>query len=83
MEGVVNVVSPAPVRNTDFMLTLREVKNIPFGIPISTLLLKLGAKLIGTETELVLKSRNVIPQRLQENGFKFIYGDIEKAMGKL
>lgn len=83
MEGVVNVVSPAPVRNTDFMRTLREVKNIPFGIPIGTLLLKLGAKLIGTETELVLKSRNVIPKRLQENGFKFIYGDLEKALSKL
>jgi uncharacterized protein len=83
MEGVVNVVSPTPVHNTDFMRTLREVKNIPFGIPIGTLLLKLGAKLIGTETELVLKSRNVIPKRLQENGFKFIYGDLEKALSRL
>jgi uncharacterized protein (TIGR01777 family) len=83
MEGVVNVVSPTPVHNTDFMRTLREVKNIPFGIPISTLLLRFGAKLIGTETELVLKSRNVIPRRLQENGFKFIYGNLEKALSKL
>lgn len=83
MEGVVNVVSPTPVHNTDFMRTLREVKNIPFGIPIGRLLLRFGAKLIGTETELVLKSRNVIPKRLQENGFKFIYGDLEKALNKL
>lgn len=83
MEGVVNVVSPIPIHNTDFMRTLREVKNIPFGIPIGSLLLKIGAKLIGTETELVLKSRNVIPRRLQENGFKFIYGDLEKAISRL
>lgn len=83
MKGVVNVVSPTPVHNTDFMRTLREVKNIPFGIPIGTLLLRFGAKLIGTETELVLKSRNVIPRRLQENGFKFIYGNLEKALSKL
>lgn len=83
MEGVVNVVSPEPIRNRNFMKALRNAKNIPFGIPIGTLLLKLGAKIIGTETELVLKSRNVIPKRLQENGFKFIYGEIEKAMGKL
>jgi uncharacterized protein (TIGR01777 family) len=83
IEGVVNVVSPTPVHNTAFMRTLREVKNIPFGIPIGTLLLRFGAKLIGTETELVLKSRNVIPKRLQENGFKFIYGDLEKALNKL
>lgn len=83
MEGVVNVVSPQPVRNRDFMKMLREVKNIPFGIPIGKLLLKIGACLIGTETELVLKSRNVIPKRLQENGFKFIYGDLEKALMRL
>ncbi|PZR23075.1 MAG: TIGR01777 family protein [Flavobacterium psychrophilum] len=83
MEGVVNVVSPHPVRNRDFMKMLREVKNIPFGIPIGRLLIKIGAKLIGTETELVLKSRNLIPKRLQENGFKFIYGDLEKALSKL
>ncbi len=83
MEGVVNVVSPEPIRNNDFMKALRTAKNIPFGIPIGTLLLKLGAKIIGTETELVLKSRNVIPKHLQENGFKFIYGDVEKALSKL
>jgi len=83
MEGVVNVVSPEPIRNRDFMKALRTTKNIPFGIPISAFILKLGAKIIGTETELVLKSRNVIPTRLQENGFKFIYGNIEKAMSKL
>jgi uncharacterized protein (TIGR01777 family) len=83
IQGVVNVVSPEPIQNRSFMKALRDSKNIPFGIPIGTLLLKLGAKIIGTETELVLKSRNVIPKRLQENGFKFIYGDIEKAMGKL
>lgn len=83
MEGVVNVVSPQPVRNRDFMKMQREVKNIPFGIPIGKLFLKIGARLIGTETELVLKSRNVIPKRLQENGFKFIYGDLEKALMRL
>ncbi|MFD2601332.1 TIGR01777 family oxidoreductase [Flavobacterium suzhouense] len=83
IEGVVNVVSPTPIGNTDFMRTLREVKNITFGIPIGRLLLKIGAKIIGTETELVLKSRNVIPKRLQESGFKFIYGDLEKALMRL
>jgi len=83
IEGVVNVVSPTPIHNKDFMKALRDAKNIPFGIPISTFLLKLGAKIIGTEPELVLKSRNVIPKRLHENGFKFIYGDIEKAMMRL
>ncbi len=83
IEGVINIVSPEPIHNREFMEALRISRNIPFGIPIGTLLLKLGAKIIGTETELVLKSRNVIPKRLQENGFKFIYGDIYKAMHRL
>jgi NAD dependent epimerase/dehydratase family enzyme len=80
---VVNIVSPEPIHNREFMKALRISKNIPFGIPVGILLLKLGAKIIGTETELVLKSRNVIPKRLQENGFKFIYGDIYKALHRL
>lgn len=83
IEGTINVVSPEPIHNRNFMEAIRITANIPFGIPINTFMLKLGAKIIGTETELVLKSRNVIPKRLQENGFKFIYGDIYKAMSHL
>lgn len=83
MEGVINIVSPEPIKNKEFMEAIRISRNIPFGIPIGTFMLKLGAMLIGTETELVLKSRNVIPKRLQEAGFKFIYGDIYKAMSRL
>lgn len=83
MDGVVNVVSPTPIQNKDFMKTIRERVNAPFGIPIGEGLLKIGAALIGTETELVLKSRNVIPQRLTDNGFKFIYGDLQKALSRL
>lgn len=83
MEGVINVVSPTPVRNAAFMATIRKAKNIPFGIPIGESLLKLGARLIRTEAELVLKSRNVIPKRLRDEGFEFIYGDLEKAAGNL
>lgn len=83
MDGTINVVSPTPIQNRDFMKTIRERVNIPFGIPIGESLLKIGAALIGTETELVLKSRNVIPQRLTDNGFKFIYGDLQKALSRL
>lgn len=83
MEGLVNVVSPTPIQNRDFMKAVRERVNAPFGIPIGESLLKIGAALIGTETELVLKSRNVIPQRLTDNGFKFIYGDLQKALSRL
>lgn len=83
MTGVVNIVSPTPSRNKIFMNTLCKKLKVPFGLPISSTMLALGAKIIGTETELVLKSRNVIPRRLVENGFEFKYGELEKAFEQL
>lgn len=81
--GIVNIVSPKPIANQDFMATLRKIIKMPIGIPIPEFLLKIGAKFIKTETELVLKSRNVIPKRLQENGFQFEYDTLEKAIKNL
>lgn len=83
LEGNINVVSPKPQRNVDFMRELRKAVGIPFGIPISKIMLKIGAKIIQTEPELVLKSRNVIPKRLTENGFTFEYHNLEKAFKNL
>jgi uncharacterized protein (TIGR01777 family) len=83
MDGVVNVVAPQPVQNVHFMKVLRQAVHAPFGIPMTTGLLKFGAAIIGTETELVLKSRNVIPKRLLQNGFTFKYPQLEKALKNL
>ena len=83
MAGVVNIVSPTPTPNKVFMQMLCKKLKVPFGFPISETMLELGAKIIGTETELVLKSRNVIPRRLAENGFEFKYGELEKAFEQL
>lgn len=83
MTGVINVVSPKPIRNVDFMQKLRKAVDFPFGIPVNTFLLKIGSFIIGTEAELVLKSRNVIPKRLLENGFTFKFGNIENAFQNL
>lgn len=79
MTGVVNIVAPKPIRNALFMKTLRKSLGIPTGIPIGEKLLKFGAKIIGTETELILKSRNVIPKRLIENDFEFEFRTPDKA----
>lgn len=79
ISGVINVVSPKPVRNSDFMQKLRKAVGIPFGIPMNTFVLKIGSFFIRTEAELVLKSRNVIPKRLLENGFKFKFENIDNA----
>jgi len=80
LDGNFNLSVQNPTDNKSLMRYLRKVLKIPFGINHPIGLLKFGAKLIGTETELVLKSRNVIPKRLLDNGFKFIHDDIELAL---
>lgn len=81
--GVINIVSPQPIRNTDFMKKLRKSLGVPFGIPIHTFLLKIGSFIIRTETELVLKSRNVIPKRLLDNEFQFKFNNLDLALKNL
>ena len=65
------------------MKKLQKAIGIPFGLPISKTLLEFGAIIINTEAELVLKSRNVIPKRLTENGFEFEYADLDKTLKNL
>lgn len=83
MTGAVNVVAPEPVRNARFMRQLRRTVGMRFGFPIGQKLLGFGARLIGTEAELVLKSRNVIPKRLTDAGFNFTFGRLEDAFRDL
>lgn len=81
--GVLNIVSPQPITNANFMKKLREAIRIAFGIPMNSFLLKIGSFFIRTEPELVLKSRNVIPKRLLENRFKFKFGNLDNAFQNL
>ena len=83
ISGIINVVSPEPIPNSNFMTRLQKAVGFPFGIPVNIFLLKIGSFFIRTEAELVLKSRNVIPKRLLENGFKFKFGDIDTAFENL
>ena len=78
--GIYNCTSPRLVKNATFMSTLQHVLAMPFGIPIPRWLLAIGAFVIGTETELVLKSRKVYPQRLLDNGFVFEFPDLKSAL---
>ncbi|WP_160070232.1 TIGR01777 family oxidoreductase [Sphingobacterium bovisgrunnientis] len=80
IKGVINCSAPEPVTNEDFMRIFREVKNIPIGLPSLTWMLKIGALIIGTETELLLKSRWVLPEKLINKGFKFEFPTIESAL---
>lgn len=81
--GKINVVSPNPIRNKDFMKALRTNMKVPLGLPAPKMMLEIGAKIIGTETELILKSRNVIPKKLEESGFNFRYDDINATFKNL
>jgi uncharacterized protein (TIGR01777 family) len=73
VEGVVNVAAPHPVPNAEFMRVLREAAGVRFGLPASRWMLELGALFMRTETELILKSRRVVPGRLLDGGFEFKY----------
>ena len=73
IEGVVNVASPEPLPNAEFMRVLRREWGAPIGLPARGWVLDLGAALMRTETELVLKSRRVAPARLLDGGFDFRY----------
>lgn len=71
VDGVVNVAAPNPLPNAEFMRLLREACGASFGLPASKWLLEIGAVFMRTETELILKSRRVVPARLLEHGFTF------------
>jgi uncharacterized protein (TIGR01777 family) len=71
VQGAVNLAAPVPLPYRDFMAALRRAAGVPFGLPAPRPLLELGAFFMRTETELVLKSRRVVPGRLAAAGFTF------------
>lgn len=79
MCGAVNVASPVPLRNAEFMRILRETWGIKRGIPASGWMLEVGAFVLRTESELILKSRRVVPGRLLQNGFRFEFPEWDGA----
>ena len=83
LSGVVNVAAPHPLPNAEFMSVLREAAGVSVGLPTSRWMLAVGAVFMRTETELILKSRRVIPARLLESGFQFSYPAWREAAGNL
>ena len=71
LAGPVNLASPRPLPNDQFMRALRRAAGVPFGMPATRWMLEAGAFVIRTETELILKSRRVVPTRLIQSGFAF------------
>ncbi|KZZ84506.1 TIGR01777 family oxidoreductase [Bacillus sp. SJS] len=83
LRGVFNTAAPKPISNQEFMSEVRKAMNIKFGLPSPKWMLEMGAVFIRTETELVLKSRWVIPERLEREGFTFKYPDMKSALGEI
>lgn len=79
MEGAVNLAAPNPLPNTEFMRILREAWGTSVGLPATVWMLEAGAVFLRTETELILKSRRVIPGRLLGDGFTFQFPDWPEA----
>lgn len=79
LEGVFNLSSPQAVTNNHFMQALRKAAGHSCGLPAYEWMLQLGGKIIGTEPELVLKSRWVFPTALIHSGFSFRFPDIESS----
>lgn len=79
IEGPVNLSAPNPLPNAEFMQTLREAWGNRFGLPASDWMLAIGAFFLRTETELILKSRRVVPRRLLEKGFTFQFPAWQEA----
>ena len=79
LRGAVNVCSPNPLPNADFMRALRAAWGIKIGLPATGWRLALGAVLLRTETELLLKSRRVVPETLLFSGFQFQFPNWPEA----
>lgn len=73
IEGVVNLAAPNPLPLEEFFHVLQSEWGTRFGLPAPAWLLEIGAVFLQTETELILKSRRVVPARLLEHGFAFRY----------
>ncbi len=83
LAGAVNLASPHPLPNREFLAVLRKAWGARMGLPTTAWMMEIGAFLLRTESELVLKSRQVVPGRLLEAGFQFTYPTWPQAAREL
>ena len=81
--GPVNLAAPNPLPQREFMRVLRAAVRMPVGLPATKWMAELGALVLRSDTELLLKSRRVVPGRLLDAGFEFIYPDWPAAAADL
>lgn len=83
LDGPVNLAAPVPLPQRDFMRALRRAWSVPVGLPATRWMAEVGAWALRSDTELLLKSRRVVPERLLDAGFDFEYGEWQEAVGDL
>jgi len=81
--GPINQCAPNPLPNWEMMKDFREVFGMPIGLPATEWMLEIGAFFLRTETELIFKSRRVVPGRLLASGFEFKFPDFKSALENL
>jgi uncharacterized protein len=81
--GAVNLAAPNPVPQREFMRELRGAWRVPVGLPATNWMAEIGAFAIRSDTELLLKSRRVVPGRLQQAGFDFHFPNWREAAQNL
>ncbi|CAG9607709.1 TIGR01777 family oxidoreductase [Pseudoneobacillus rhizosphaerae] len=80
LSGTFNCSAPEPVSNREFMKKMRKAMNMPIGLPSPKWLLEIASVMIRTESELVLKSRWVLPERLEREGYRFTFNTLDKTL---
>lgn len=83
IEGIINCTAPTPLKNKEFMEVIRKGLNVPVGLSSPSWMLELGAMIIRTETELILKSRWVLPRKILKTGFHFQFPEAKDAIHNL
>lgn len=83
IEGAINITAPAPLTNDDMMKQLRKQFKAPFGLDAPIWQLEIASLFLNTETELLLKSRNVYPEKLIESGFQFSCPEFDRTVSNL
>ena len=83
LAGIVNVAAPEPIPQAEFMRVLRRAMRMPLGLSGTSWMMEIAALLHGTESELILKSRRVVPTRLVESGFSFKFPSWPEAAADL
>lgn len=83
LDGTINVTAPEFPTNREWMRTFREAVGMPLGLPAARWMLEIGARLMDTETELVLKSRWAEPLRLRDAGFRWRWSRAVDAVADL